>query len=799
MIKNYFRIAWRNISRNRTFTITNVLGLSLGISCAILIFTVVSYHFSFDNFHPDADRVYRVVSEYTGETTEHQPGVPEPLGKAFRNDFSFADATARIVYYGDVTISLPGEKEIKKFHEGDLVALAEPAFLDIFNFPLIDGSPGTALAEPNTALITQKIAAKYFGTEPAIGKLIRVTAGNEKVDFKVAGILKDIPANTDQKQQIYLSYANLKDYNPRYATDSTWTSTSSSMNCYVKLKPGITRATVDNAFPTLVKKYFDAEDAKSTVFKLQPLSDVHFNMDFDGHANKKYLVALAWIGFFLVVTACVNFVNLATAQALNRAKEVGVRKVLGSLRAQLFWQFMAETFLITLFALVVAYGLAKLALPSLNSWFREELTLNFWQNGQMALFLVSLMLLVVFLAGSYPGLVLARFRPIAALKGKLSQKHIGGFSLRRILVVTQFAISQMLIIGMIVIAGQMHYSTTSDMGFNKDGILMIPVPQNDKIKMNTLRTRLSQVPGVEKISMCFEAPASDPRSFTEASYDNRPKPEVFEISLKYADDQYVPTFGLKLAAGRNLFPSDTIRECMVNETLVKKLGLQPQEVIGKPLRLNGGQLSLPIAGVLKDFSNGSFRETIPPVCVIPNYRRFRNCGVKMNLAERKASMAAFKKIWEDAYPDYVYSSKFLDEKIQKFYEMDSIMLRLLEGFAGIAILIGSLGLYGLVSFMALQKTKEIGVRKVLGASVRNIVWLFGREFTRLLLIAFVIAAPIAWLTMHKWLQDFVYRISIDAWVFLLAISFTFIVAILTVGYRSMRSALANPVTSLRSE
>jgi predicted permease len=799
MIKNYFRIAWRNLRRNKIFAITNVLGLSLGIACAILIFTVVSYHLSFDNFHPNAGRVFRVVSQYTGETVENQPGVPEPLGKAFRNDFAFAEATARINYYNDVIISLPGEKEVKKFHE-DHTAFAEPAFFDIFNFPLIGGTRSTALAEPNTALMTQKVARKYFGTEDAVGRVIRMASGNTKVDFRVAGILKDIPANTDQKQQIYFSYTNLKDYNSRYANDSSWTSTSSSMNCYVKLKPGITAAVVDKAFPTLVKKYFDAEDAKATIFKLQPLSDVHFNMDFDGSVNKKYLWALAWIGFFLVVTACVNFVNLATAQALNRAKEVGVRKVLGSLRSQLFWQFMAETLLITLFSLVLAYGLAKLALPSINSWFGEKLTLTFWQNGQMVIFLFSLMLLVVFLAGSYPGLVLARFRPVMALKGKLSQKHIGGFSLRRILVVTQFAISQMLIIGMIVIAGQMHYSTTSDMGFNKDAVLMIPIPQNDKIKMNTVKTRLSQVTGVEKISLCFEPPASDAKSFTEGWFDNRPKPENFEISLKYADDQYIPAFGLKLAAGRDLFPSDTIRECLVNETMVKKLGFRlPQDVIGKPLKFNGGQLSVPICGVLKDFSTGSFREATTPVCIMPNMRRFRNCAVKLNLVDTRPAIASFKKIWEDAYPDYIYNSKFLDEKIEKFYEMDRVMLRLLEGFAGIAIVIGCLGLYGLVSFMALQKTKEIGVRKVLGASVQDIVWLFGREFTRLLLIAFVIAAPLAWLAMHQWLQDFVYRIPINAWIFLLAISFTFIVAILTVGYRSMRSALANPVKSLRSE
>ena len=800
MIKNYFRIAWRNLTRNKSFAFINVLGLSLGIACAILIFTVVTYHLSFDNFHQDAARIYRIVSEYHGETTEHQPGVPEPLGKAVRNDFSFAESTARILEYGDVTISLPGEKEVKKFHEEDMAAFAEPAFFDIFNYPLVSGDKQTALTEPNTAIITQKIAKKYFGTEEAIGHIIHMAAGDSKADFTITGILKDIPANTDHRQQIYLSYVNVKTYNPRFATDNTWGSVSSSMNCFILLKPGITKAAVDKAFPSLVKKYYSAEDAKNTFFTLQPLSDIHFNADFDGVANKKYLWSLALIGLFLIITACVNFVNLATAQALNRSKEVGVRKVLGSLRSQLFWQFMAETFLITLFALALAYGLATLTLPALNGWFKEEMTLTLSRGWQLPVFLGLLMAGVVFLSGSYPGLVLARFRPVLALKGKLSQKHIGGFSLRRVLVVSQFAISQMLIIGMIVIAGQMHYSKTSDLGFNKDAVLILPVPLNDKVKMNTLRSRLSEVTGTERVSLFFESPASEANNFTDFRYDNHAKEEPWDINLKPADDQYIPAFGLKLVAGRNLFPSDSVVECLVNETFVKKLGLSsPQEVLGKKLYFNKVMKNISIAGVLKDFHNNSFHEAISPVCIMSMNKRYRNCAVKLNLGDARPALLAFQKIWEATYPESVYSSQFLDEKIERFYELDNNMLRLLEGFAGIAILIGCLGLYGLVSFMALQKRKEIGVRKVLGATIPNILWLYGKEFTRLLLIAFVIAAPLAWLAMNKWLQDFVYRIPINAGIFLLAISFTFIVAALTVGYRSLRSALANPVKSLRSE
>lgn len=798
MIRNYFTIAWRYLNRHKAFAFINVLGLSLGIACAIIVFTLVTHHLGFDNFHPNSDRIYRIVSEFHYETTEYQSGVPQPLGKAFRNDFSFAEKTARVMVYGNTIVSLPGEKAIKKFQESDVVAFAEPAFFDIFNFPLVQGDKKTILTAPNTALLTQKMARKYFGNGECMGKTIRVTSLNRQVDFTISGILKDIPANTDRRQEVYLSYPNLKDYNARYAGDSSWGSVRSGMNCFVLLKPGVTKATVDNAFPAFVKKYYDAEDAKTTRFTLQPLPDIHFNVDFDGSIDKKYLWALSLIGFFLIVTACVNFINLATAQALNRSREVGVRKVLGSLRAHLFLQFMAETVLVCLLALVLAYGLAKLSLPYINTLFESEMSISLLQHWPLPVFLVVLLLLVVFLAGSYPGLILARFRPVLALKGKVSQKDIGGFSLRRTLVISQFAISQVLIIAMIVIAGQMHYSKTADLGFSKDAIVLLPVPMNDKIKMNTLRARFGAIAGVENVSFGFEPPASSANNLTNVRYDNHAKDEPWDVNLKPADDQYVPVYGLKLVAGRNFFPSDTAREALVNETFVKKLGLaSPHTVIGKKLDV-GGYRTL-ITGVVKDFYNGSFHNAIAPICILSDANRYRNCSVKFRLGQAKPALAALNKIWDDTYPDYVYSHTFLDERIAGFYRLDTMMLRLVEGFAFIAILICCLGLYGLVSFMALKKTKEVGVRKVLGAGVANILWLFGREFTMLLLVAFVIAAPLAWLAMHRWLQDFAYRIPISPWIFLLAMAGSFAIAAVTVGYRSIRSALANPVKSLRTE
>jgi len=797
MIKNYIKIAWRNLSRNKSYAFINIFGLSLGIACSIVIFTLVSYHLSFDTFHKNKDRIYRIVTEWHEEEVGHSRAIPTPVGKAFRTEYTFAEKTARAVDYGDALVAVPGGTETKKFKEESGILYAEPEFFDIFDFPLVKGNKQNFLSDPNSAAITEKLAKKYFGNEDAMGKTIRI---NNKTNFLIKGILKDLPSNTDRRQEIFLSYSNLRDQNKWLANDSGWGGVYSGAQCFVLLKKNATMGQANNAFKQIVKKNYTGRDVNVWQFKLQPLADIHFNPDFDGYADKKYLWAILFIGVFLIITACVNFINLATAQALNRSKEVGIRKVLGSLPSQLFWQFIAETALITFFALLLACGFAALALPFVNSLFKTEMSLHLFSNPALLLFLCVTGIIVTFLSGSYPGLVLARFQPVLALKSKLSQKHIGGFSLRRILVVAQFAISQMLIIGTIVIASQMHYSKSSDLGFNKEAIIMLPLPTGDPVKSSTLQTRLSGVSGVEKSSLCFAAPASGSNNSTGLRFDNRTEDEHWSINLKAADEQYLNTFGIKLVAGRNFYKSDTTREFVVNETFVKKLNLKsPDEVIGKRLSINGGSTTAPIVGVVKDFYNYSFHSEIAAICIMPDHHNYDYCAVKINLKNLKPALASFEKIWNETYPDYLYNYQFLDERIAEFYEMDSIMLKLIEAFAGIAILIGSLGLYGLVSFMAVRKTKEIGVRKVLGANIQNILWLFGKEFSRLLLIAFIIAAPVAWWAMNAYLQDYKNRISLHPGIFILAILITFIIAAISVGYRSIKAAVANPVKSLRTE
>ncbi|MEN0055931.1 MAG: ABC transporter permease [Mucilaginibacter sp.] len=792
MIKNYIKIAWRNLKRNKAYAAISVAGLALGIACGILIFTLITYHLSFDTFHEKSDRVYRLYTEWHDDGIGRSQGVPQPLGKTFRNDFTLAEKTARVINFRNNLITITKGNEVKKFKEEIGVAFTEPDYFDILNFPLIKGDKKSALARPGEALLTEKMARKYFGNDDAMGKVIRL---DNKVNFTVTGILKDIPPNTDRRQEIYVSYGNMDEYTNK-GREENWGGVYSGSEAFTRLKPTTTMAQANNAMAEIVKRHYKDRDLKVWNFKLQPLNDMHFNADLDGYADKKYLWALFFIGLFLIITACVNFVNLATAQALNRSKEVGIRKVLGSLPRHLFWQFIAETALITVVAVILAIGLSYLALPAINQLFQSEMQFN---KEQVAVFIFIISIVVVFLSGSYPGLVLARFQPILALKSKLSQKHIGGFSLRRILVVTQFAISQVLIIGTIIIVSQLHYSQTADLGFNKEAIVLLPIPHNDLAKLTTLRNRINQVQGVEKVSYCYRPPASQSNNSTDVNFNNRAEDEHWGINTKPGDENFLATFGMKLVAGRNFFPADTTREFLVNETFVKKLNLKPQDVIGKILKVDGRSIKAPIVGVVKDFYNYSFHTEISPICIMPDYRSYSTLAIKVNMHNANASLASFEKIWSETFPEELYSYEFLDDSIKRFYEMDNIQLKLAESFSAIAIIIGCLGLYGLVSFMAVRKTKEIGVRKVLGANIQHVLWLFGKEFTKLLLIAFVIAAPLAWWAMHNYLQDFKYRITIGPGIFLISILSTFVIAAITVGYQSIAASLANPVKSLRSE
>lgn len=797
MLKNYCRIAWRNIVKNKSYTFINVAGLGLSMACGILIFTLVQYHLSFDNFHYNPDRIYRFVTEQHRDVVTYAESVPPALAKAFHNDYTFDEATVNEVNFGSDFITIDAGNEIKKFKEKDGVSFTGPAFFDIFNYPLISGNIKTALNEPNTAIVTQRIAEKYFGSENPINKIIKL---ENRFPLKITGVLKNLPANTMEKAEIFASYPTLKSYNDFFVDDHAWGGISGDLRCYTRLKPGVNTAYVESLLPAYVKK-FRAKNRNVHHYKLQPLSEVHFDARYGGQMAKRNLWILAFIGIFIIITASVNFVNLATAQALKRSREVGVRKVLGGLRAQLFWQFIAETGIITLLGIILAFGIATLILPYVNTLFISQMQINVAGDMPLLFFALGLALVVTFLAGSYPGLILSRFKPVAALKGKISNQNIGGFNTRRGLIIIQFAISQMLIIGMIVIAAQMRYAKTADLGFDKDAVIMVPTGiDTTGAPTKAFKAQMLQLPGVQNASVCRDAPATTSTWNTNFKFDNRTEEELFPISVKEADDRFIPTFGLEMAAGRNMQPSDTLREFVVNEAFVRKLNLKsPEEVIGKMLSMASGSMKAPIVGVVKDFHDKSFHSEISAVALCSYGGDQSNFAVKINLNNAKTVLPAIEKAWNAVYPNQLYESHFVDEQVAQFYEAEQTMLTLIQAFSFIAIFIGCLGLYGLVTFMAAQRIKEIGIRKVLGGSIAHILWLFGQEFARLIIIAFLIAAPVAGWLMNNWLKDFRFRISLSPLIFLATALLMFVIAALTAGYQATRAALMNPAKSLKSE
>jgi putative ABC transport system permease protein len=797
MIKNYLKIALRNLARHKIYGLINVIGLAMSIACGIIIFTLVKYHLSFDNFHKDANRIYRFVTEQHRDDISYAGSVPPAFGKAFRNDYAFGEKVARVVTNHDALINIEEGNELRKYKEKEGLGIAEPELFDIFNFPFLQGDKKTALTEPNTAVLTERLAEKYFGNANPIGKTFKL---ENKIVFKVTGVLRNIPVNTDLKSEIYVSWATMKSLNEWFADDNAWGGISTELQCFTRLRPNASTAQIEKLLASYVTKYRPTSKNVHH-YKLQPLSDMHFDSRYGGVMEKRTLWILSFIGLFLIITACVNFVNLATAQALRRSKEVGIRKVLGSLRGQLFRQFVAETAVITIIATLVAIGIAYLVLPYVNTLFKAEMAIHLFTDIQLLLFIALLILVVTFLAGSYPGLVLSRFQPATALKGKLSRQNIAGFNTRRCLIIFQLTISLILIIGMIVITRQMLYLKQSDLGFDKDAVVMIPLGSDSVgIAQKTLQNEFITIPGVKNVSFCFAAPASAETWSTSIRFDTRTEDELFKVNMKAGDENYTNTFGLQLVAGRNIFPSDTVREFLVNETMVRKLQLNsPEDALGKKISFQGGSISAPITGVVKDFHDLSFHSDINPVCITSYSQNYGNYAVKINMKNIRSVLPALEKKWSSMNPGKIYEYQFLDDRIAEFYETEETMLKLVRAFSLIAIIIGCLGLYGLVSFMAAQKTKEIGIRKVLGSSVPEILWIFGKEFSVLILAAFAVAGPVAWWLMNAWLRDFKYHIQIGPLIFILAIAITMTVAMCTVGWQSVKAAIANPVNSLRSE
>lgn len=799
MVKNYFKTAFRNLLGHKSNSIINIAGLMIGFAAFLLIFLVIRYEESFDNFHENGKNIYRVVRlGKTRENKDSRTGVPFPVTSTLRSEFPQLKNAAAI--YGDnnvqVNIKAADGSTVKKFKETN-VFTAEPQFFSMFNFALAEGNAKTAISEPNTALLTKQVASKYFGDwKNAIGKTISLYG----LDFKVNGILNDPPSNTDFPLGVVLSYATLV----KYGNANDWGGISDENYCFVQLND---HASIDQ-FNKLLAGFVDRHIKPVNPnydLSLQPLNDIHYNKylgNFNGRTFSKELIfALSLIGFFLLIIACVNFINLTTAQAINRAREVGVRKVLGSNRTQLMFQFLGETGITSLLALIGAGIIASICLPALNDLLEIHLAIVDIYSTNLLMIMVCALVLVIFLSGFYPALVLSGFNPVNVLKSAVHADGKGIF-FRRGLVVFQFVIAQALIIGTLVVASQMDYFRNADMGFSKDAIINASFPHDSvsRTKADFLESELNKIPGIQNVSLSTFTPSANGGWYTDLRTLNNLKgasPDMI-VCMKPADTGYFGLYNLRLIAGRVYFPSDTMREFVVNETVVKNLGIQnPQAAIGKLINVSGS--TFPIVGVVKDFHVSSLRDPVGPVVLTTMKPQYQVANIKINLKESKTVIASMRKIWNKYFPDYVFEYNFLDQSIADYYKQEDQLSQLYKIFAGLAIFISCLGLYGLISFMAVQRKKEIGIRKVLGAPVKDIVLMLSREFTVLIIIAFLIASPIAWYFMNQWLQQYTYRIAMGIWFFGATILGSLCIAWITVGYTSIKAAIANPVKSLRTE
>jgi ABC-type antimicrobial peptide transport system permease subunit len=806
MLRNYFITALRNMQRNPVYSLINILGLTLSITGCLLIYLFVSFEKSYDTYHPQAARVHRIVTqEIYPEGTSYTVGTPLPMIGGIRTDFPQLLGATVVFGLDEIKVVVPIEKATsspKRFKEEKVTAFVEPYYFDFFKYQWIAGNPKEALSVPNTIVLSRKMAQKYFGSENPIGKKLHLFLGDLQV-MQVTGLVENPPANTDFPFHLLISYASFENF--KIGNTKDWRTLNGGSQVYVKLPDNFPAGQFEQALVDFNKKYRTGNGADISKFRVQPLSDIHFNEELTNFnartISRQTLLAISLVGIFLLVTACINFVNLATAQAIKRAKEVGIRKVLGSSRSQLKSQFFGETFLITATALLVSAGLVWLLLKPFNNVLDSQLPADVLTQPALWAGALLLMVLITLLAGAYPAIILAGYEPIRALKSKIDTAHAGSFTLRRSLVVLQFSISQVLIIGTIVISAQMAYLRNSSLGFTKEAVIRVPLAGNKATQLEALRSELQSFPGIRNVSYSMYTPSSEGNWDTEFTYDNLPAKAAFPVFMRVADTAYFSTYDLQIIAGRKYVSSDTIKEFVVNETFLAKMGIRnPQEVLGKTLSLNGSTGS--VVGVVKDFHTHSLHKAVVPT-VLTSWRGAYFVGnirlASNDIENVRQSIANLEKAWKTTYPDGIFEYQFIDDMLADFYKKEAQLGQLFRIFAAIAIFIGCLGLYGLVSFMITQKIKEIGVRKVLGATATQILWLFTKELLLMIGIAFLIAAPLAYYFMSQWLQNFEYSISVHAGYFMLALSASLGIALLTAGYQSIKASLANPVKSLRSE
>lgn len=813
MIHNYIKTTLRHLWRNKTFTLLNVLGLAIGISACWIIYRIVDYEFSFDRTLPNKENTYRLVTGFIYDEEERlNGGISKPIPQAIGEQVTGIDRVVPVFgqQIDNAAITSENGKSLI-IDEPDHVVSTSSNYFDMVPYIWLAGSAQYALDEPFEVVLTSSRASSYFPGLSPKEVLGRYIVYNDTLQMHVSGIVEDLnfPSEFIAKEFFALTNTNYP--------AAAWASTNGDDKVYLQLSENASTTNVLAQINTISsKKFNDFMWQSGNTFSIKrwhelvALVDMHFTTNIPERihkVNKQVMYGLIGVAIFLIVLASINYINLSTAQISQRVKEIGIRKTLGSARRHLMVQILAETFVIVLIAVLLSFILSRLSLDILKDTIPAE-ALLYKNPSQTLLFIIILLLGTTFLSGFYPGWLITKVQPVQILRGRAILT--GGkkrFTLRKGLITFQFVVAQMFIVSALIVGAQLNYTLMKDMGFGREAIITIDVPwkisQQEiyKGRQLSLRDELEKEAGIVSVSL-GNVPLSSGYSSDMYSYeDDKGNTLTRQVYKKAVDTNYIGLYQMKIIAGRNLSASDTVKEYVINETAVKSFGFKsPEEALGK--LIGQGDSYLPIVGVVNDFHTANFYSDIEPVALLADKSNFFTFNIKLNISDPiqwQHIIKAIEKKWEAFYPPETFSYKFYDETLESLYQQERNMSHMINLATGIAIIISCLGLFGLASLTAFQRTKEIGIRKVMGASVTGIVQLLSKDFVKLVFIAIVIASPIAWYAMNRWLEVFAYRIDIEWWMFGLAGLIAVVIALATVSFQAIKAAVANPVNSLRSE
>ncbi|UPK66705.1 ABC transporter permease [Chitinophaga filiformis] len=784
MFRNYFILAIRHLKRNLNYATLNIIGLTLSIASCLIIFLITKNELTFDTYHRKADRTYRV----TMNALDFNPSVSLAVAPAMRTAFPELESVSQYWHRSDGLVKVDNTRYME--HE---YAFADGSFTNIFDYEWLSGNPHTALSAPNTAVLTESVARRYFGNQDPIGKTFQL---DNNYLVTVTGIIRDLPPNTGMTFGFLVSFATIEK-EMKDAMSEFYAIVGG--NTFIVVPPHYDIKNIESRTQDFIRQHWGAQIAAEAKLLMQPLKEVHFDQRYiqSATSSRNTYRALIAIAIFIIVTACINFINLATAQAMKRARETSVRKVLGAHRFQLIRQFLGETSVLVLITVALGLGIAHLALPQVASWLDVRIGIEQLNQPLIYTLLAALTFVIILLAGLYPAFVQSSFQPALSLKSTTGQSS-RGLTLRKSLVFVQFLVSQVLIIGTLVVAKQMDFFRNQDLGFNKEAVISFVIPNG--AKREVLAQQLKDNTGIREMSFSTGAPSYN-QSFGPFSCPERGITKDDVVEIKFVDENFMKMFDMKMLAGEGIIATtvkDSIPRVVVNEALIRKLGIKKMEdAIG--LNIMQGQRKLEIKGVMQDFQSESKHKEKRPCILFNNPRAFNTVSVRLYPQHMPATIARIEKDWSALFPDDLFAYEFLDDHIAAMYKQEQKLYTAYRLFSGLAIIIGCLGLYGLVAFAAVQRHKEIGIRKVLGASIPDVIVLFGKEFILLIALAFLVATPLSYYLMYNWLGNFAYHISLSAGIFIVAILISVFIAAITIAHQSVKAAISSPLKSLRTE